>query len=183
MSHPRTPHSRVFLYTSKYIHIFILRRMGKNKAQAPTLPRIRYVCFDLTHAPVATPARAAATVLVSMSTRPDPEGSRVLLYVSPSHPTQHRVFLSGPPSRSAQHSVFLYVSPSRSTQHTVFLRANAIFYVTRCQKNQACVIPVPGYQRFSKSHAARTKIAVPGFLCWPPVENASENTGKFGILE
>ena len=27
--------------------------MGKNKAQAPTLPRIRYMCFDLTHAPVA----------------------------------------------------------------------------------------------------------------------------------
>ena len=31
--------------------------------------------FDLTHAPVATAARAAATGLVSMSTRPDPEGS------------------------------------------------------------------------------------------------------------
>ena len=30
-------------------------------------------CFDLTHAPVATAARAAATGLVSMSTRPDPE--------------------------------------------------------------------------------------------------------------
>ena len=43
--------------------------MGKNKAQAPTLPRIRYMsCFDLTHAPVATAARAAATGLVSMST-------------------------------------------------------------------------------------------------------------------
>ena len=51
----------------------ILRRMGKNKA--PTLPRIRYMCFDLTHTPVATAARAAATGLVSMSTRPDPEGS------------------------------------------------------------------------------------------------------------
>ena len=50
--------------------------MGKNKAQAPTLPRIRYMsCFDLTHAPVAATARAAATGLVSMSTRPDPEGS------------------------------------------------------------------------------------------------------------
>ena len=23
--------------------------MGKNKAQAPTLPRIRYMCFDLTY--------------------------------------------------------------------------------------------------------------------------------------
>ena len=46
--------------------------MGKNKAWAPTLPRIRY---DLTHAPVATAARAAATGLVSMSTRPDPERS------------------------------------------------------------------------------------------------------------
>ena len=33
------------------------------------------MCFDLTHAPVATAARAAATGLVSMSTRPDPEGS------------------------------------------------------------------------------------------------------------
>ena len=50
--------------------------MGKNKAQAPTLPRIRYIsCFDVTHAPVATTARAAATGPVSMSTRPDPEGS------------------------------------------------------------------------------------------------------------
>ena len=33
------------------------------------------MCFDLTHAPVATSARAAATGLVSLSTRPDPEGS------------------------------------------------------------------------------------------------------------
>ena len=33
------------------------------------------MCFDLTHAPVATTARAAATGPVSMSTRPDPEGS------------------------------------------------------------------------------------------------------------
>ena len=33
------------------------------------------MCFDLTHAPVATTARAAATWPVSMSTRPDPEGS------------------------------------------------------------------------------------------------------------
>ena len=32
-------------------------------------------CFDLTRAPVTTAARAAATGLVSMSTRPDPEGS------------------------------------------------------------------------------------------------------------
>ena len=32
-------------------------------------------CFDLAHAPVATTARAAATGPVSMSTRPDPEGS------------------------------------------------------------------------------------------------------------
>ena len=40
--------------------------MGKNKAWAPTLPRIRYMsCFDLTYAPVATAARAAATGLVS----------------------------------------------------------------------------------------------------------------------
>ena len=49
--------------------------MGKNKAQAPTLPRIRYMCSDLPQAPVATAARAAATGLVSMSTRSDPEGS------------------------------------------------------------------------------------------------------------
>ena len=50
--------------------------MGKNKASAPTLPRIRFMsCFDLTHAPVATAARADATGLVSMSTRPDPERS------------------------------------------------------------------------------------------------------------
>ena len=54
---------------------FILRRMGKNKAEAPTLPRIRYMsCFDLTHAPAATASRAAATGLVSMSTRPDIPG-------------------------------------------------------------------------------------------------------------
>ena len=33
------------------------------------------MCFDLTHAPVATTARGAATGPVSMSTRPDPEGS------------------------------------------------------------------------------------------------------------
>ena len=40
------------------------------------VPGIRYMsCFDLTHAPVATAARAAATGLVSMSTRPDREGS------------------------------------------------------------------------------------------------------------
>ena len=50
--------------------------MAKNKAYAPTRPRIRYMsCFDLTHAPVATSARAAATGPVSMSTWPDPEGS------------------------------------------------------------------------------------------------------------
>ena len=37
---------------------------------------MRYMsCFDVTHAPVAAVARAAATGLVSMSTRPDPEGS------------------------------------------------------------------------------------------------------------
>ena len=59
-----------------FYFFLILRRMGKNKAYAPTLPRIRYMsCFDLTHTPVATAARAAATALVSMSTRPDPEGS------------------------------------------------------------------------------------------------------------
>ena len=58
-----------------FFFFVILRRMGKNKAQAPTLPRIRCMsCFDLTHAPVATAARAAATGPVSMSTRPDPEG-------------------------------------------------------------------------------------------------------------
>ena len=57
-------------------NFFILRRMGKNKAYAPTLSRTRYMsCFDLTHAAVATAARAAASGLVSMSTRPDPEGS------------------------------------------------------------------------------------------------------------
>ena len=59
-----------------FFFVQILRRMGKNKAYAPTRPRIRYMpCFDLTHAPVATAARAAATGLVSKSTRPDPEGS------------------------------------------------------------------------------------------------------------
>ena len=48
----------------------------KVKLKAPTLSRIRYVpCFDLTHAPVAAAARAAATGPVSMSTRPNPEGS------------------------------------------------------------------------------------------------------------
>ena len=49
--------------------------MGKQKAVAPTLPRIRYMCVDGTHAPVATAACAAATGLVSMSTWLDPEGS------------------------------------------------------------------------------------------------------------
>ena len=57
-----------FFYFLFFLFLFILRRMGKNKAYAPTLPRIRYMCFDLTHAPVAT-ARAAATEPVSMSTR------------------------------------------------------------------------------------------------------------------
>ena len=33
-------------------------------------------CFDLSHAPVATATRAAATGLVSMSTWSDPDGSR-----------------------------------------------------------------------------------------------------------
>ena len=33
------------------------------------------MCFDATHAPVAPAARAAATGLVSMPTRPDPDGS------------------------------------------------------------------------------------------------------------
>ena len=41
------------------------------------LPRFHvsdtYMCFDLTYAPVATAAPAAATGLVSMSTQPDPE--------------------------------------------------------------------------------------------------------------
>ena len=51
-----------------FFFFLILRRMGQNKAQAPTLPIIRCTsCFDLTHAPVATAARAAATGLVSMS--------------------------------------------------------------------------------------------------------------------
>ena len=38
------------------------------------LPCIRYMCFDSTHAPVSTAARAAGTGLVSMSTRPDIPG-------------------------------------------------------------------------------------------------------------
>ena len=55
-----------------YYYILILRRMGKNKAWALTIPRIRYVsCFDLTHAPVATVSRVSATGLVSMLTRPN----------------------------------------------------------------------------------------------------------------
>ena len=49
--------------------------MGKNKAQASTYPRIRYMCFVLTHAPVETAAHATASGLVSMSTSRDPEGS------------------------------------------------------------------------------------------------------------
>ena len=43
---------------------------------------IRYMCFDLTHAPVATTARAAATGLVSMSTRPDLEGSGTVVEIA-----------------------------------------------------------------------------------------------------
>ena len=54
--------------------------------KAPTLPRIRYMCFDLTHAPVATAARAAATGLVSMSTGPDPEGSGTVEIATRSRP-------------------------------------------------------------------------------------------------
>ena len=50
--------------------------MAKNKAQAPTLQFVRYTwCVDLTHALVATAARAAATGPMSMSTRPHPAGS------------------------------------------------------------------------------------------------------------
>ena len=49
--------------------------MGKNKAKLPHFHVcIRYMFFDSTHAPVATAARAAATGLVSMSTRPDTPG-------------------------------------------------------------------------------------------------------------
>ena len=44
------------------------------------------MCFDLTHAPVATAARAAATGLVSMSTRPDPEGSGTVEMATRSRP-------------------------------------------------------------------------------------------------
>ena len=52
-----------------------------------TLPRIRYMsCFDLTQAPVATTARAAATGLVSTSTRPDPEGSVTVEIATRSRP-------------------------------------------------------------------------------------------------
>ena len=43
--------------------------------------------FDLTHAPVATAARAAATGLVSMSTRPDPEGSGTVEISHPEMPS------------------------------------------------------------------------------------------------
>ena len=59
--------------------------MGKNKAQGPTLPRIRYwyMCFDLTHAPVATAARAItinkATGFVSMS-QPIPDTRTLYSY-------------------------------------------------------------------------------------------------------
>ena len=61
--------------------------MGTNIAQALTLPRMRYMsCFDFTHAPVATAARAAATGLVSMSTRPDPEGSGTVEIAAQSRP-------------------------------------------------------------------------------------------------
>ena len=41
------------------------------------------MCFDLTHAPVATTARGAATGPVSMSTRPDPEGSDTVEIANP----------------------------------------------------------------------------------------------------
>ena len=60
--------------------------MGKNKALAPTLARIRYMCFDLNHAPVATAARAAATGLVRMSTWPDPEESGTVEIATLSRP-------------------------------------------------------------------------------------------------
>ena len=83
-----------------FLFFLILRRRGKNTAEAPTLPRIRYMsCFDLTHAPVATPARAAATGLMSMSTRSygclyrrgDPTPTKVSL---PRHIVGHNFFFA-----------------------------------------------------------------------------------------
>ena len=56
---------------------FFLKSSGgwvKIKLKLPHF-HVSDTCFDLTHAPVATAAGAAATGLVIMSTRPDPEGS------------------------------------------------------------------------------------------------------------
>ena len=66
-------------------------------------------CFDSTHAPVATAAHAAATGLVSMSTRPDPEGSgseETLVGLIPcktivTHPNYHAHAHCYPTTRSA----------------------------------------------------------------------------------
>ena len=53
--------------------------MGKSKAEAPTLPRIRCMsCFDLTYAPVATTARAD-TGLVASQEFPSEYRLRLLL--------------------------------------------------------------------------------------------------------
>ena len=73
--------------------------MGKNKAKAPTLPRIRYMCFDLTHA--ATAARAATTGPVSMSTRPDPEGSHTVEIATASLPCQKNGSAAIPTAKTA----------------------------------------------------------------------------------
>ena len=70
----------IYVYTQYYIYNYkyflLLRWMGKNKALSfHTYTYQTLSCFDLTHAPVATSARAAATGFVSMSTRRDPAGS------------------------------------------------------------------------------------------------------------
>ena len=60
-----------------FVFVFFKSSRGWAKIRLKlTLPRIRNMSwFDLTHAPVATSASAAATGLVSMSIRPDLEGS------------------------------------------------------------------------------------------------------------
>ena len=58
-------------------------------------------CFDLTHAPVATTARAAATGPVSMSTRPDPEGSDEARQISPPSPAE-----GAPPQNEKNYQVY-----------------------------------------------------------------------------
>ena len=71
-----------------FVFLFlILRRMGKNKARAPTLPRIRYMCANLIRrSRCNSSSHYVATGRVGMSTRPGPERSGAVKTATPSSP-------------------------------------------------------------------------------------------------